>query len=363
MGLEPFDLWPEFQIARVVELKQAEFFLDINILPRQYITGDVKLPGAVTQPLRCRILDRGVVAEGRSGVIRRVQRTPAVGAQAVCVKIPKNPQQSLCPEALVQALCARALHAVGVVGAVPAVYDIYRFADETRFSMEYVEGKSAIDAVLTSPSPDTMWLQILAQAALVLGYLEEHLHLDHRDLKADNLWIRPRPVSYSLKVGGVHWQVSAPFQVVFLDFGFSCIGGEPDGNAVVSLTDGVVPLIDPCPKEGRDLFQLIGSMWSVPHVRERASPDVAADMELLLKHRAASYIELVRKTTQSQWIYWAVSDARFKHSALHPVSLLERLAHEWYPTAGVVIMSSSRPQSARPISRPGSAALLPPHAA
>ena len=355
MGLEPFDLWSEFQIARIVELKQAEFFLDINLLPRQYITGDVKLPEAITQPLRCKILDRGVVAEGRSGIIRRIQRTPtAAGVTNLCVKIPKNPQQSLCPEALVQALCARTLQAAGIVGAVPAVYDIYRFADETRFSMEYVEGKSAIEAVLTSPSPDTTWLQILGQAALILGYLEEHLRLDHRDLKADNLWIRPRPVSYSLKVGGVQWQVSAPFQVVFLDFGFSCIGNE-GGNAVVSLTDGVVPLIDPCPKEGRDLFQLIGSMWSVPQVRERASPDIAADMELLLKHRAASYIELVRKTTQSQWIYWAVSDVRFKHTALHPVSLLERLAHEWYPTAGVVIAPPSRPHSARTGSRPTSA--------
>jgi serine/threonine protein kinase len=355
MGQEPFDLWSEFQIARVVELKQAEFFLDMNLLPRQYITGDVKLPGAITQPLRCKILDRGVVAEGRSGIIRRIQRTPAVGAQAVCVKIPKNPQQSLCPEALVQALCARTLQAAGVVGAVPAVYDIYRFADETRFSMEYVEGKSAIDAVLISPSPDTTWLQILAQAALILGYLEEHLHLDHRDLKADNLWIRPRAVSYSLKVGGVQWQVSAPFQVVFLDFGFSCIGGA-DGNALVSLTDGVIPLIDPCPKEGRDLFQLIGSMWSVPQVRERASPDIAADMELLLKHRAASYIDLVRKTIQSTWIYMAVSDLKFHHPVLHPISLLERLAHEWYPTAGVVIAPPSRPHSARTTSRPTSAA-------
>lgn len=361
MGQEPFDLWSEFQIARTIQLKQAEFFLDINLLPRQYITGDVKLPGAITQPLRCRILDKGVVAEGRSGIIRRIERIPAVGgsnptAQALCVKIPKNPQQSFCPEALVQALCARALQAAGVAGAVPAVYDIYRFADETRFSMEYVEGKSAIDAVLASPFPDTTWLQILAQAALILGYLEEYVRLDHRDLKADNLWIRPTPVSYSLKVGGVQWHVSAPFQVVFLDFGFSCIGND-EGNAVLSLTDGVVPLIDPCPKEGRDLFQLIGSMWSVPQVRERASPDIAADMELLLKHRGASYIDLVRKTTQSTWIYMAVSDLKFRHPVLHPLSLLERLAHEWYPTAGVSVEATgvigfigSRPSSARPSS-------------
>jgi serine/threonine protein kinase len=266
----------------------------------------------------------------------------------------------------VQSICSRALIAAGIHGAIPAVYDIYRFADETRYSMEYIKGVSAVEFVLHSPTPDTSWLQILAQAALILGYLEETVRLDHRDLKADNLWIRARPVSYKLEVGGVQWQVTAPFQVVFLDFGFSCIGDE-DGQAAVSLTDGVVPLIDPCPKEGRDLFQLIGSMWSVPEVRGRMGADVTADMELLLKYRSASYIELVRKTTQSTWIYMAVSDLKFSHPVLHPVSLLERLAHEWYPTAGVSVQAAaggghtiaflgSRPSSARPSSaRPSSA--------
>lgn len=364
-----FDLWPVFQIPMRVEIKQAEFFIDNALLPRQYITGEIRLPGDHTpaQARRCTILDKEVVAQGRSGVIRRVTRTPAIEsgeagqpAPTLCVKIPKNPQLSLCPEALVQSLCSRTLLAAGIHGAVPDVYDIYLFANETRYSMEYVKGVSALKAVLDSPTPDTTWLQILAQTALILGFLEERLHLDHRDLKADNLWIRARPVSYTVEVGGVKWQVSASFQVVLLDFGFACIGNE-DGQAVVSLTDGVVPLIDPCPKEGRDLFQLIGSMWSVPAVREKMGTEVAADMELLLKHRSASYIDLVRKTTQSTWIYMAVSDLQFRHPVLHPVSLLERLAHEWYPTAGVTVQAtagglpaigflSSRPSSARPSS-------------
>lgn len=366
MSAKSLDLWEAFQIPKEIEIKQAEFFLDMELLPRQYITGEIRLParGANTSAAahRCTILDKEVVAQGRSGIIRRVDRTPppaAVSGQAapeVCIKLPKNPLLSFCPEAILQSICSRALTAAGIHGAVPEVYDIYRFANETRYSMEYIRGVSAVDAVLSSPTPDTTLLQILAQAALILGFLEERVRLDHRDLKADNLWIRPRPVSYTLQVGGVEWHLAAPFQVVFLDFGFACIGGD-DGQAVVSLTDGVVPLIDPCPKEGRDLFQLIGSMWSVPEVRDRIGPDVTADVELLLKHRSASYIELVRNTTQSTWIYIAVSDLKFRHPVLHPVSLLERLAHEWYPTAGVSIqaadisvgfLGSSRPGSARP---------------
>ena len=80
--------------------------------------------------------------------------------------------------------------------------------------------------------------------------------MDHRDLKADNLWIRPIPIDYSITVGGKKWRLRAPFQVVILDFGFACLGNE-EGNAIVSLSDGIVPKIDPCPKEGRDLFHLL----------------------------------------------------------------------------------------------------------
>jgi serine/threonine protein kinase len=224
----------------------------------------------------------------------------------------------------------------GVHGAVPAVYDIFQWAGETRFTMEYVDGISAVEAMLKSPQPDALWLQILAQAALLLGYLEEKLHLDHRDLKADNLWIRRRPIHYTLKIGGVVWEVRASFQVVLLDFGFACLGDD-DGNAAVSLSDGVVPTIDPCPKEGRDLFQFIASMWSIPEIRDRAGKDVAEDMDILLRNRGARYIDLVKQTTMSHWIYLAVSDLKFRHPPLHPVSLLQKLCHEWYPTAGVTV--------------------------
>ncbi len=355
MGLGTVDLWPVFQIPKVVEPKQSDFFLDLQLLPRQQITGVLRVRGHHDSvggaTSRCKIIEKELVADRRNTMIKRIQRsgTTTSGQDAcspslaLCVKMPKKPLQSLCAEALVQHICSRALIDAGVKGAIPVVYDIYCFADETRFSMDYIEGTNAIETVLNSPSPDTTWLQILAQTALLLGYLEEQVHLDHRDLKADNLWIRPTPICYTLKVGGILWQISAPFQVVLLDFGFSCLGDE-EGNATVSLSDGVLPLIDPCPKEGRDLFQLIASMWAVPQVRARIGPDVAADIELLLKNRAASYIDMVRNIKQTSWIYWAVSDKLFRHPPLHPVCLLERLAHEWYPTAGVTILG--RPASA-----------------
>ena len=339
MGAGAFQLWPAFQIPRTITLDQSEFILDVAVLPRQYIDGMIRSAGTPTLS-RCKILYGSPIAHGRNGVILSSSRVPEKG-EAICVKKPIQTQFSLCAEALIQWICSNALEAAGIYGAIPAVHDIFQYAGETRFSMDFIDGVSAVDAMLESPEPDTLWLQILAQAALILGYLEEHVRLDHRDLKANNLWIRQRPVQYSLKVGGIQWEITAPFQVVILDFGFSCIGSD-SGNAVVSLSDGVVPKIDPCPKEGRDLFQLVASMWSVEEVRERVGAELAKDIELLLKHRAASYIDMVKDITKSHWwIYLTVSHRQFKHPPLHPVSLLQKLAHEWYPTAGVIIVGGT----------------------
>jgi serine/threonine protein kinase len=214
------------------------------------------------------------------------------------------------------------------MGAIPHVYDIFQYVGETRFTMDYIKGVSAVEAVGTAANPDSTWLQILAQVSLILGYLEEHIRLDHRDLKADNLWIRATPVDYKITIGGIKWHLKAPFQVVVLDFGFACLGND-DGHATVSLSDGIVPKIDPCPKEGRDLFQLIASMWSIPAIRFRASKEVNAAMEKLLAHKGSSYIDIVTHNLQTHWIYLAVSDSRFRYPPLHPVSLLLKLSNDW----------------------------------
>lgn len=361
MGLGPQNLWHDFQIPKVLAIQQADFNLNLDLLPREDVTGDLRMPSLPhTAPPRCKIIVGKRIAEGGFSYIHRVKRllNDVESDAPLCVKIPKTPstQPSFWPEALVQWICSKSLNAAGIHGAIPQVHDIYRYVEQTRFTMDYIEGQSAIQTIYESPTPDTTWLQILAQVALILGYLEENVRLDHRDLKADNLWIRPQRVSYTLKVGGVTWHIDAPFQVVFLDFGYACIGND-SGFAAVTLIDGELPLIDPCPKEGRDLFQLVGCVLMFPQVRARFSAEILAEMEFLLKYKDATFSQL---TQNIKMIYRIAGDARFRLPPLHPVSVLERLAHEWYPTAGVSVVSSntvsapriefitSRPNSARP---------------
>lgn len=280
---------------------------------------------------RCSIQYKKSVNRGGYGNITKIVRTPSLGE--LCVKSPHKSEFSLCAEALLQWFASEALKATGIHGAVPHIYDIFQYAGETRFSMDFIDGVSAVQAVIDAADPDTMWLQILSQVSLILGFLEEKIHLDHRDLKADNLWVRRVPISYKLAVGGVNWRLEAPFQVVILDFGFACLG-DSEGNAVISLSDGILPRIDPCPKEGRDLFQLVASMWSIPMIRSGFSEEVKQAMQALLAHRESSYLDLVLKNLQTHWIYLAVSDSAFRHPPLHPATLLLKLSRDW-PVTGL----------------------------
>lgn len=333
------DLRSIFQITQTLELTQEGMQVDRKNLPRETILGSVI--ASDSKQVRCHFRYGPVLFNGSHGLIQSVVRAPSVG-KVLCIKKPKPSGYSLCAEALLQWLASNALEAAGIFCAIPKVYDIFQFAGETRFSMEYVQGKSSIQIILEAEDPERALTHILAQTALLLGYLQETIHLDHRDLKADNLWVRPVPIHYRLKVGERVWSLTSPFQVVLLDFGFACLGNN-DGNAVVNLSDGVLPKVDPCPKEGRDLFQFLISLLSVDRVRTKFSRtfyrqilDLIAESEDT-KRGLPSYVDLLERTDRSQWSYLIVSDPHFKHSALSPCRLLEQLRSKWQPNIQIQI--------------------------
>ena len=322
------DLWTHFQIPRMIRLTQNDFDIALELLPKQFIDDSIRVAGAT----RCKIKYGVMENRGGYGSIYRAKRI-AEKVIDICVKIPHTPSFSLCSEAVIQWFVGDALKSVQVIGAVPEIYDIFQYAGETRVAMSFIEGTRSLEWVLASPTPEKTFLQILAQLSLLLAYLEETVHFDHRDLKADNIWIRPTPIAYRISVGGVTWSVTAPFQVVILDFGFSCIGGG-DGNAVVSLSDGILPEIDPCPKEGRDLFQFIASLWAVGVFRSKMSAEFQAGMDILLAYRNKPYASLVKQTNEMRWVYLLVSDSEFSHPPLHPLSLLRAVSIK-YPSIGI----------------------------
>jgi serine/threonine protein kinase len=322
-----------FQIDHTLpqSITTDDLTLPLSSLPKQYINGVIRISNTV----RCTIIYKSLNNRGGYGSIYLAERTDASGAvQDVCVKIPHTKGFSVCPEALIQCIIYSILNEHGIYGAVPRVFDIFQYAGETRYSMSFIKGVRSIDYIINSSDPELCFLQFISQTAFLLAFLEENIYFDHRDLKADNIWIRPEPVSYSLRLGGKSWSLRAPFQVVLLDFGFSCLGNA-EGTAAVSLSDGLLPRADPCPKEGRDLFQLISSLWSIHQIRSCIGPILTTDIQLLLCYRNKSYISLITKTLEQQWVYILVSDHTFKHPPLHPISLLHLFSIK-YPQVSIL---------------------------
>jgi serine/threonine protein kinase len=312
----PFDLWPPFQIQRTLHIKDGDIDIPLVSLPRQYIDGSIRVNGKE----RCKIIYGTVTNRGGYGNIYRCKRVTSI-IEDICVKVPHNTSFSLCSEGVLQWIASETLRSIGIKGAIPEMCDIFQYAGETRISMKYVKGVSSIEYILNSPTPEITFIQIIVQACCILAYLEEKIYLDHRDLKADNLWIRNRPVTYEIPINGKVWKLSAPFQVVVLDFGFGCLGSA-DGNSVISLSDGILPKLDPCPKEGRDIFQLFVSLWSFKSVRERMSPTFQAEIDTLLSYKNKPYTSLIKQGIDTRWVYLLVSNPAFKYPPLSPLSLL-----------------------------------------
>jgi len=157
--LEPFDIAHSIHFIEGISIP-------INILPRQYIDGTLR----IDKKVRCKIEYGPLENKGGHGNITKAKRFPFI--QNICVKSPHNPTYSLLPEAILQWYASETLRSAGVYGSIPHVYDIFQYAGETRFSMEFIDGISAVKALESVVDPDTLLLQILAQVSFILGYLE-----------------------------------------------------------------------------------------------------------------------------------------------------------------------------------------------
>jgi serine/threonine protein kinase len=203
-----------------------------------------------------------------SGIFGRVDaflRKTATEERIVALKRPRHPKVELLLEALVQWRLQQSLEEYNIGFCIPEVYDIFR---EQRTGSVWFTMKTYNSCPLSTwilkPSSIQHFGALLLQLALVLEVLETEFMFDHRDLKVDNLLIVESPVDIGIDWQGSKRTIHFPFHIVLIDFGFSCQGGFLDVRAGEGL-----PPVDPCPKAGRDLFQILVSLWSLHEVRER----------------------------------------------------------------------------------------------
>jgi serine/threonine protein kinase len=243
-------------------------------------------------------------------------------------------------EGILQTLAHSVLLNAGFPKAVPKVLDICAHPTKgTVLVLERIHGSKMLAEYLSShiqwgcPSDanDRLLMSIVAQVASYVAILEKELGMNHRDLKGTNvLMIVPseKQVVSTTSLDAYQWEITSSAQTILIDFGFSCIG-RPSGETVISAGE-FLPETDFCPKEGRDLFLFLASLWNLESLRKCLTPKAKALFHGWLRDNT-------QETSWSDWLsgsfqdsmvsmYLLTSSSGFASSSCAPLHILRSIA-------------------------------------
>jgi len=185
-----------------------------------------------------------------------------------------------------------------------------------------------------SDTNDRLLMSILAQVASYVAILEKELGMNHRDLKGTNvLMIIPsaEPIVTQTTLDAYLWSITSSAQTILIDFGFSCIG-RPSGETVVSAGE-FLPETDFCPKEGRDLFLFLASLWNLESLRKSLTPKAKGLFQQLLRDntQTTSWSDWLSGSVQDSMLsmYLLTSSSRFASSSCSPIHVLKTIAADY----------------------------------
>jgi serine/threonine protein kinase len=172
-------------------------------------------------------------------------------------------------ESLLLVLSWRTMQESATPWGVPRPFEIFGARGSTKtgwtsmyLGMSYVRGKllqSFLESNWTTASQKEntiSFCHILAQVAYILYHLQAKLHLNHRDVKVNNILLRTGKGLTVLEIG--ESAITTKYEVVLIDFGFACIGcPPPKAPATVFQAGSWFTLQDMCCKKGRDIAQLL----------------------------------------------------------------------------------------------------------
>lgn len=266
------------------------------------------------------------LAHGSYGNLYSIQREGNGMKQTAILKQPRLAEMNLLQEGVLQHIAQVTAEQEGIGWCIPKVYDIFWRDQKVWFSMEYIPGLSVLQWFEKTSRPDIEFLLLLAQVCLCFSSLELNLGLDHRDLKLDNLLIKQEPCNLTVRIQESEWHLTAPFTVVILDFGFACLGSKTlRGKPVINLGDGILPPMDPCPKEGRDLFQFLTSCLRYDIFTKKISNQLHSQIDKWLSIGTKSYGPMARRWSTENWTYLVASQRDFAVPSCCPLNILKDL--------------------------------------
>lgn len=234
--------------------------------------------------------------------------------------------ESLSCEAFFQVAARSVLAEYGLEGAIAEIRDIFRDARTGRgvFTMvPFQDIKLFSDLLVSGELSEADVVSVLGQVAVLLLILGERLDMNHRDLKTNNVILcagSGLEVAWAdrlLCVGG-RWSVK------LVDFGFACAG--TGRRTLVNATE-FFPASDPCPKTGRDLFQLLTVMYMCEPFRAAMSPKMAGLFKKWLTIPGRDYLKFLENMGERglDWVYFLLGSQSFAAPSCEPKAVLADL--------------------------------------
>lgn len=286
-----------------------------------------------------------IVSKGKWGIV--IEWTTSDGT-LIYEKRGHKADSNLLPEAILQVMARECLGtaAADFSSCISEVKCILRRNHSVSFLMgPLINVLSVHDALqyifktggLKGAAFDLWFIQIFTQIALILGYLEERLGLNHRDLKGDNILISMTPAARDkeIEVMGKRWNMKYEHEIKLVDFGFACNGYEMNAPAAVSVGD-TFPPIEWCPKEGRDLYFILCYFYGQPAFRKACSAELLRQIEKWLFADLGT--EKVRESLllygldRLEWISFLVNTSKYDCKGCCTSSILKWISAKWPDT-------------------------------
>jgi len=280
----------------------------LTILPKCNVKGEVYDTSGV---FICKFTPMRSLGAGTFGHVDAFKRLDASGnSTVVAIKRPKFPEMKLCVEALFQWKLHHDLIVYGLEFCIPKVFDIFRYQQtgDVWFSMEAFEPNLVSEWCKKHIHNTRLLLLFLLQIALVLEVFEEDLKIDHRDLKINNMLIVEEPIHIKINWKNVDKTLEFPFRIIFVDFGFACM------NSTIDVKHSE-PSLDACPKEGRNIFQILVSLWNSDILRNKINRSWCAWIRKRIETIWPSNYPALRLTESVKdlaWMYPLTDDKEFR---------------------------------------------------
>jgi serine/threonine protein kinase len=239
-----------------------------------------------------------ILATGTYGKVYHAKRFVEKEARSIVIKENETTSTSsyTLHEAILHAIVHKTFTKIGLGCVIPELYEVTTRKDKSLcMAMEWVPGSTLLDYFyiyltrITNASTlsilpesleiarrknDTLLLDILVQVAIYLTILQKKLQFNHRDLKVNNILIRHTSArSRTILRRLDHPLLSKPWEcrydVVVIDFGFSCMVGSSPFEA-----GNFFKLYPPSMKSGQDLALLIYSIHAFFPLNQYISPSL-----------------------------------------------------------------------------------------